>query len=1307
MNSSYTEIRTFQNNVHVPVCFSDRNYKFIQLKNGLLTLLISDPANDSAASALTIASGSNNDPNNIPGLAHFCEHMLFLGTKEYPNPSSYRKLLSSVNGRQNAFTTGEQTCFYFQIPNILSHSGSNNYSQSDSTLNKVLNHFSSFFKSPLFNENMAKKEIFAVDNEHSSNKKSNGRIMYHGFRILANKNHPFHRFCTGNFFTLNDLPAFSKINLREKLKRYYNENFKAENMTLVLKGPQSITSLQKLAISNFSDIRSSILQDYDSKSKLSKLKRRNNSVDTIYSFEKIKKPEINDFAIGPDTWAKKYQSKIYPKENLLKCVFIKSTTLPSGIMRIIFPVHYDSKNPQEYRENNLFSTICCNLLSNESDGSLSSYYKKLNLITGIVCYTSDLSQGNDIILVELKLTSNGYNKLLQVLQIIFKYIKMIFQLKNIDELAKYLSEQTSIDLLSYIYRENNQAIMDEVSDLSNILQSNLEGLNHSWILKGTPSWIDQKGFQGGYYESDKAKKWWTNCATQLIGFGLTHLSMENFNLVILGNEVLLKNKILINNLFQYNNCNQEDLGQFIKIVDDKTETEPYLKDINFQIQYKIFDVILSKLIMKDRLSTLIVKRIKKSTLHTIAQQKEEHILYIPKTNEFLPDIALYQSSLLTILDKLSEKSSNSWISCFTKDPCIINIPSIYSRNDFHELWIKNESTVPSCKSRCCISYEMIGINTLPSPKATICNEILCELIAIHLRKKLYPAEILGYQWCLVSSMKGDSRINITISGFNDGIEKILKVITDEIIDVNKLFDSLICYEDYKRSRVLIRERYNELIDQPSFLIASAGSIVLLEENSWNLNERLESLEEVELSDIKNYTNKFFGNGLYLNLFVHGDYMEEKIAEYSKILNTLTKHLDRKITRFTTKQRRIILNEPSSYYIKPSRSYVYKSKSAENDPTNSIVYYIQTGLRNDSKIKILSNVVAYLISDTVSPILRTKKQLGYLVGGGLRVFRSTIGIHISIMSGKYSPEQLEDEINKYLMELEKTIEDYTEEEFESKIKKPFLKKYLGNIELETLMLGNKAQNEYFNLVSFNRNQPKDSESEGPENITSTSMVRTGGLLTNFESSILKHHNAIWEEISGRTYEFQKINISPLNYLRKNCKIDLIGINELDKKTFLKFWRKKISIKSYEKSKISIMISSTQSKQKARNEEITMQLEVFLKLKGLTMDSEALKEIVEKCDGNNMLISKEMFRYFRKNGKSLKFIGSMVKDLIRNMKITMSKQNNESEENEIDMTNVDCTPLLENEIITSIKNFHEENKVFKGETTDHRNGKIYEL
>ncbi|GBP10042.1 Insulin-degrading enzyme [Eumeta japonica] len=61
-----------------------RSYRGLVLSNGMKVLLVSDSATDKAAAALDVNVGYLSDPDDLPGLAHFCEHMLFLGTKKYP-----------------------------------------------------------------------------------------------------------------------------------------------------------------------------------------------------------------------------------------------------------------------------------------------------------------------------------------------------------------------------------------------------------------------------------------------------------------------------------------------------------------------------------------------------------------------------------------------------------------------------------------------------------------------------------------------------------------------------------------------------------------------------------------------------------------------------------------------------------------------------------------------------------------------------------------------------------------------------------------------------------------------------------------------------------------------------------------------------------------------------------------------------------------------------------------------------------------------------------------------------------------------
>lgn len=56
--------------------------RLIMLENGMEVLLISDPTTDKASAAMDVKVGHLSDPEDLQGLAHFCEHLLFMGTEK-------------------------------------------------------------------------------------------------------------------------------------------------------------------------------------------------------------------------------------------------------------------------------------------------------------------------------------------------------------------------------------------------------------------------------------------------------------------------------------------------------------------------------------------------------------------------------------------------------------------------------------------------------------------------------------------------------------------------------------------------------------------------------------------------------------------------------------------------------------------------------------------------------------------------------------------------------------------------------------------------------------------------------------------------------------------------------------------------------------------------------------------------------------------------------------------------------------------------------------------------------------------------
>ena len=55
------------------------------------------------------------DPEHLPGLAHFTEHMLFYASEKYPVEDEYSKWVSDHGGMTNAWTSAENTNYQFAV----------------------------------------------------------------------------------------------------------------------------------------------------------------------------------------------------------------------------------------------------------------------------------------------------------------------------------------------------------------------------------------------------------------------------------------------------------------------------------------------------------------------------------------------------------------------------------------------------------------------------------------------------------------------------------------------------------------------------------------------------------------------------------------------------------------------------------------------------------------------------------------------------------------------------------------------------------------------------------------------------------------------------------------------------------------------------------------------------------------------------------------------------------------------------------------------------------------------------------------
>lgn len=212
-------------------------YRYLTLANGIRVLLIHDSSAQKSAAALAVNVGHFDDPQDREGLAHYLEHMLFLGTEKYPKVGEFQSYINQHGGSNNAWTGTEHTCFFFDVTPNAFESG--------------LDRFSQFFTAPLFNSEALDKERQAVESEYKLKLKDDSRRLYQVHKELVNPEHPFSKFSVGNLETLGDRDGQS---IRDEIVAFHFEQYSADLMTLAITGPQQLDQLESWCIEKFTAI---------------------------------------------------------------------------------------------------------------------------------------------------------------------------------------------------------------------------------------------------------------------------------------------------------------------------------------------------------------------------------------------------------------------------------------------------------------------------------------------------------------------------------------------------------------------------------------------------------------------------------------------------------------------------------------------------------------------------------------------------------------------------------------------------------------------------------------------------------------------------------------------------------------------------------------------------------------------------------------------------------------------------------------------------------------------------------------------
>ena len=114
--------------------------------------------------------------------------MLFQGSATYPEHGLFQQLVARGGGASNAYTSSEETNYYFQVSTV--------------NLKEALRVFSHFFIDPSLDLEMVDKEVNAVNSEFEIGVSGDERKISNLFKLLSRNTHPLRKFTTGNKDTL-------------------------------------------------------------------------------------------------------------------------------------------------------------------------------------------------------------------------------------------------------------------------------------------------------------------------------------------------------------------------------------------------------------------------------------------------------------------------------------------------------------------------------------------------------------------------------------------------------------------------------------------------------------------------------------------------------------------------------------------------------------------------------------------------------------------------------------------------------------------------------------------------------------------------------------------------------------------------------------------------------------------------------------------------------------------------------------------------------------------------------------------------
>mmetsp|Transcript_20206 Transcript_20206/g.22711 ORF Transcript_20206/g.22711 Transcript_20206/m.22711 type:complete len:1237 (-) Transcript_20206:127-3837(-) len=1001
-----------------------------------------------AAAAMIVGTGSLYDPPECQGMAHFLEHLLFMGSEKYPEENSYDAFMSKHGGNDNAYTESEHTVYHFEIP--------------QEHLGGALDLFSQFFISPLLRESSVERELKAIESEFMLAKNSDGSRSQQLMAYTCGRSsqeHPFSKFGWGNHHSLKTLPERDGHDPLKMLLSFYEEHHYASNMRLVVIGGYPLDYLEEQVVKCCSGIRSKDIPGSYRWDQLKESPMRSNgpplaesSLKKIYYIAPVK--DRNSISVTWQiptqiaNWKAKpcdYLAHLIGHEgagSLLASLKSKSWAIhlfagvgdegdenATGHALFSVSITLSAKGVKYWREvvSELYQYVgmlrhyCHQTSSTEGEGGLPPWiYEEIRSMYEIAHRYADEEPPEDFAVDLAEEMSPWFNtppeRLLDASGLLFEYDPETVQ----NLLDEYFTPCNSrVDLASSIYgRSGDYESSFPIIDYYNNFDPNKDCLPPSdeafdpskntpsiEPIFGTPFWIqsiDKKTLEGW---AQLAKPQLPPSVSMLClpeqnefvpsDFSLKPLPPADCSHPLLNCSIKLQIPVgkrkewFPATVTQYN----ANKNQILCAYEDEDKKWHQMDAPKSELQH-------DKLTSPDFEGSLDKRKIKYRIVSFAMEGERANLKFGDES-----DFDVEDGKSFPAIPPMSPAS---------------RLPKLVVNTNELKLWHVQDRVFkrPIAELRLQLNCAEANKSILHS----VCADILVNLVCDNLTETSYMASVCEIGSSLSTNDRG---LSMRVHGFNDKLMNLFVIIFETLLKFRNNQKQDLPEGFCKQRFALILENYRRSCHNSGLKaqnLASGTRIRCICERTFSSREKLDVIESIDVptftTTVSNLLNKIGVEGL------HTGNVDAEAAHQvrDKVLAMLKKSCSGNCSLSRKKY-------PSQFVLKlPPKTY--ELTCVTKDPTESnaaVEIYLQVGKDNVND-RVMVDLLMEIMNEPLYNQIRTKDQFGYHVSCDSRWTNGVIGIHISVVSAVKTVKEIKDRIERFLFEFRQTLLDMSKEDF---------------------------------------------------------------------------------------------------------------------------------------------------------------------------------------------------------------------------------------------------------------------------------------